>query len=357
MTEFFPFKYLFYFTQNLFFFLLFRYCLNLVCFLKFGKHLTRSATIRLSTAVSAEECIELIHSFTTSHGTESPQYVQLFYDHPCIRKSLPSEPFSSEELYSFSLFFLKFPETVRAEEEDQVGLQAPEDSHDSSTDTCPTLPYSSNSPRPFPPSPVHSVTDSPIRVSPLFIAISNYSSNNSPIEGSVGHNSPAPVPSTYPVPTSSQIFTSIPSSQITGPSNNLLHTPHFSSSFPLTGPIVFPGGPPEFPYLGVPLPGTSSTPSGTVFLPSYPIPSMIVPTTKSIPLLPIEPQPISGFEPCRRCGRGSRSTHSGRGESPGAEEAEPSPPPVAKLLPSPAIFGLAISHPWFLPGVLLLMQP
>ena len=189
---------------------------------------------------------------------------------------------------------------MRAEEEDQVGPQAPEDPHDSSTNTSPTLPYSSNSPRPFPPTPVHSVTDSPIRVSPLFIAISNSSNNNSPIQGSIGHNSPAPVPSTSPVPTSSQIFTSIPSSQITDPSNNLLHTSHLSSSFPLAGPIVFPGGPPEFPYLGVPLPGTSSTPSGTVSLPSCPIPSMIVPTTKSIPLLPIEPQPISGFGPYRR---------------------------------------------------------
>ena len=61
--------------------------------------------------------------------------------------------------------FSLFPETVRAEEEDQVGLQAPENPHDSSTDTCLTFPYSSNSPRPFPPSPVHPVTDSPIRVS------------------------------------------------------------------------------------------------------------------------------------------------------------------------------------------------
>ena len=153
----------------------------------------------------------------------------------------------------FSLF-LKFPETVRAEEEDQVGLQAPEDPHDSSTDTCLTFPYSSNSPRPFPPSPVHPVTDSPIRVSPLFIATSSSSSNNSPIHRSIGHNSPAPASSTLPVPTSSQTFTSIPPTQTTNPSNNPFYTPYLSSSFPHTGPIVFPGGPPEFPYLGVPLP-------------------------------------------------------------------------------------------------------
>ena len=73
--------------------------------------------------------------------------------------------------YILSLFFLKFPETVRAEEEDQVGLQAPEDPHDSSTDTCPTLPYSSNSPRHFPPSPVHPATDSPIRVFPYSLPL------------------------------------------------------------------------------------------------------------------------------------------------------------------------------------------
>ena len=106
-------------------------------------------------------------------------------------------------------FFLKFPETVRAEEEDQVGPQAPEDPHNSSTDTCLTFPYSSNSPGPFLPSPVHPAANSPIRVSPLFITISNPSSNNSPIQGSIGHNSPAPVPSISPVPTSSQLSTSI----------------------------------------------------------------------------------------------------------------------------------------------------
>ena len=326
----------------------------MVCFLKSGKHLSRSATIRLSTAVSAEECIELIHSFIRGNGTGSPQYVQLLYHHSYIRKSLLLKPFSSEGLCSF---FLKFPETVRAEEEDQVGLQAPEDPHDSSTDTCLTFPYSSNSPRPFPPSPVHPVTDSPIRVSPMFIATSNSSSNNSPIHRSIGHNSPAPASSTPPIPTSSQTFTSIPRTQTTNPSNNPFYTPYFSSSFPHTGPIVFPVGPPEFPYFGVPLPGSSSTFPKTTSLPSYPIPSMVTPTAKSIPFFSIRPQSITGFGPYRRHGRGSRGTHSGRGELPGAEEAEPPLPPVAKLLPFPAIFGLVISHLWSLPGVLLLVKP
>ena len=215
----------------------------------------------------------------------------------------------------FFFFFLEFPETVRAEEEDQVGLQVLEDPHDSSTDTCLTFPYSSNSPRPFPPSPVHPVTDSPKRVSPLFIATSNSSSNNSPIHRSIGHNSPAPASSTPPVLTSSQTFTSIPPTQTTNPSNNPFYTPYFSSSFPHTGPIVFPGGPPEFPYFGVPLPGSSSTFPKTTSLPSYPIPSMVTPTAKPIPFFPIELQSITGFGPYRRCGRGYRSTHSGRGRA------------------------------------------
>ena len=79
---------------------------------------------------------------------------------------------------------------MRAEEEDKVGLQVPEDPNDASTDTCLTFPYSSDSPRPFPPSPVHPVTDSPIRVSPLFIVTSNPSGDDSPIHRSTGHNSP-----------------------------------------------------------------------------------------------------------------------------------------------------------------------
>ena len=86
------------------------------------------------------------------------------------------------------LFFLIFPETVKAEEEDQVGPQTQESFHDSSTDSCLTFPYSSNSPRPFPPSPVHSVSDSPKRVSPLPIATSNPSSDNSAIHSPIIHN-------------------------------------------------------------------------------------------------------------------------------------------------------------------------
>ena len=208
-------------------------------------------------------------------------------------------------------FFLTFPGTLITEEEDQVGPQAPEDSHDSSTNSCLTFPYSSNSPRPFRPSPVHSVTDSPIRVSPLFIA----TSNNSPVHRSIDHYSPVPAASTSPISTSSQTFTSIPSSQITDPVNNPFYTPYFSSSFPQTGPIVFPGNP-EFPYLGVPPSGSSSTLSKTDFLPSYPIPSMITSTAKPIPFFSTGPQSTSSLGPHRKRGRSSRGTYSGRGRAP-----------------------------------------
>ena len=134
-------------------------------------------------------------------------------------------------------------------------LQVPEDPHDSSTDTCPTFPYSSDSPRPFPPSPVHTTTDSPIRVSPLTIITHSPS----------GDDSPTPTSFTIPVLTFSQTSTSLPSIQTTNPSNNPFYSPYFSSSFRHTGPIVFPGNPPEFPHFGIPLPGTSSAFSETVF--------------------------------------------------------------------------------------------
>ena len=210
---------------------------------------------------------------------------------------------------------------MKAEEEDPVGPQAPEDPHNSSTDSSLTFPYSTNSPRPFPPSPVHSATDSPIRGSPLLIATSNPSSDNFIIHSPIDHYSPVSASSTSPLLKSSQTFTSIPSSQITGPFNNPFYTPYFSSSLPQTGPIVFPGSPPEFPYLGVPLSGSSSTLSKTDPLPSYPIPSMVTSTTKTIPFFSIGPQSTSSFGPHRKCGRSSRGPYSGRGRAPRGRRA------------------------------------
>ena len=189
------------------------------------------------------------------------------------------------------LFFLIFLETVKAEEEDQVGPQTQESPHDSSTDSCLTFPYSSNSPRPFPPSPVHSVSDSPKRVSPLPIATSNPSSDNSAIHSPIVHNLPTPVLSTLPISIPSQTFTSVLFTPTINSYNTPPYFPFSSSSFPQPGPIVFPGSPPDYPYFRTTLSGSNST-------------------------FPTESQFTSGPSSSKRSGRGSRSTYSGRGRAP-----------------------------------------
>ena len=198
------------------------------------------------------------------------------------------------------LFLLIFSETVKAEEEDQVGPQTQESPHDSSTDSCSTFSYSSNSPRPFPPSPVHSVSDSPKRVSPLPIATSNLSSDNSAIHSPIVHNLPTPV-----------LFT---------PTTNSYNTPSYfpfsSNSFPQPGPIVFPGSPPDYPYFRTSLSGFDSTFPNTVSLPSYSLPSIITSTTLPSPSFPIGSQFTSRSRLFKRSGRGSRGTYSGRGRAP-----------------------------------------
>ena len=204
---------------------------------------------------------------------------------------------------------------MRAEEGDQVGPQAQEDFHNSSTDSCLTFPYSSNSPRPFPPSPVHSVTDSPKRVSALPIATSNPSSDNSAIHSLIDHNFPTPVLSTLPISIPSQTFTSILFTPATVSYNTPLYTPYSSNPFPQTGPIVFPGSPPDFPYFGTLVSGSDSTFPNTVSLPSYPIPSMVTPSTVPIPFFSTGSQSTSGSGSFKRCGRSSRGTYSGRGRA------------------------------------------
>ena len=181
---------------------------------------------------------------------------------------------------------------------------------------------------------MHSVTDSPKRVSPLFIA----TSNNSPVHRSIDHYSPVPAVSTSSIFTSSQTFTSIPSSQITDPFNNPFYTPYFSSSFPQTGPIVFPGSPPEFPYLGVPLSGSSSTLSKIDSLPSYPIPSMVTPTAKPIPFFSTGPQSTSSFGPDRKRGRSFRGTYSGRGRAPRGRRGIITSTTSCQISPIPSYF-------------------
>ena len=175
---------------------------------------------------------------------------------------------------------------------------------------------SSNSPRPFPSSPVHSVSDSPKRVSPLPIATSNPSSDNSAIYSPIDHNFPTPDPCTLPISIPSQTFTSILFTPTTVSHNTPLYTPYSSNPFPQTGPIVFPGSPPDFSYFGTPLSGSDSTFPNTVSLPTYPILSMVTPTTMPIPFFTTGSQSTSGSGSFKRCGRSSRGTYSGRGRAP-----------------------------------------
>ena len=236
------------------------------------------------------------------------------------------------------LFFLIFLETVRAEEEDQVGPQAQEDPHDSSTDSCLTFPYSSNSPRPFPPSPVHSVTDSSKRVSPLLIATSNPSSDNSAIHSPIVYNFPTPIPSTFPISIPSQTFTSVLFTPTTNYYNTPLYIPYSSSSFPQTGPIVFPGSPPDFAYFRTTFSGSDSTFPNTVSLPSYSMPSMVTPTTIPIPFFSTGCQSTSGSGSFKRSGRGSRGTYSWRGRAPRGRRGKITSTTSCQTSPIPSYF-------------------
>ena len=211
------------------------------------------------------------------------------------------------------LFFLIFPETVKAEEEDQVGPQTQESPHDSSTDSCLTFPYSSNSPRSFPPSPIHSVSDSPKRVSPLPIATSNPSSDNSAIHSPIVHNLPTPVLSTLPISIPSQTFTPVLFTPTTNSYNTPSYFPFSSSSFPQPGPIVFPGSPPDYPYFRTTLSGSNSTfPTGSQF--------------------------TSGPSSSKRSGRGSRSTYSGKGRAPRGRRCRITSSTSCQTSPIPSYF-------------------
>ena len=231
------------------------------------------------------------------------------------------------------LFFLIFPETVRAEEENQVGPQAQENLHDSSTDSCLTFPYSSDSPRPFPPSPVHSVTDSPERASLLPTATSNPSSDNSAIHSPIVHNFPTPVLSTLPISIPSQTFTSVLFTPTTDSYNTPPYIPFSSSSFPQTGPIVFPGSPPDFPFFRTTLSGSDSTFPNTVSLPS-----IVTPTALPIPFFSTGSQSTSGPRSLRGRGRSSRGTYSGRGRAPRGRRVKITSTTSCQTSPIPSYF-------------------
>ena len=212
---------------------------------------------------------------------------------------------------------------MRAEEGDQVDPQAQEDFHDSSTDSCLTFPYSSNSPRPFPPSPVHSVTESPERVSPLPIATSNPPSDNSVTHNSIVYTLPAPVPSTLPISMPSQTHSSV----LFTPTTNSYNTPLY---------ILYPSS--SFPYFGTPF--SASVPSfpNTVSIPSYPLPPMVTPNTVPIPLSSTESQSTSGPGSFGRQVRSPRGIYSGRRRAPRSRRGKITSTTSCQTSPVPRYF-------------------
>ena len=147
----------------------------------------------------------------------------------------------------FLISFFLYIETVKANEEDQVGPQTQDSLHDSSTDSCPTLPYGLDSPNSPSPPPVPLVTISPERVSLLPITTSNFSRNNSAIQNLVTPD--------LPIPIVSQTSFSALSTSTSNPCNISPHFPFSYHSFPQVNPIIFPGIPTEFnSLLGLDLP-------------------------------------------------------------------------------------------------------
>ena len=187
--------------------------------------------------------------------------------------------------------------------------QAQEVLHNSSTDSCLTFPYSSDSPRPFPPSPAHYVSVSPEGVSHLPIVTNNSSTDNVVTHSVTVHASSMPIPSTIPILRSSQTHPSILLSPTTSSYNTLLYPPYLPRSFPQAGPSVFTGISsippyfrPSFPY--------------TVSMPSQSLPSMVTLSSIPAPFFSSRLQPDFGPRPSRRSIKVPRATLSGGRRAP-----------------------------------------
>ena len=192
---------------------------------------------------------------------------------------------------------------------DQVDPPAKEDPHDSSNDSYPTLPYSSNSPRPFPSSPTHSFTVSPDGVSSLPIAIDVSLSSNVITHSSIAYTPSTPVLSTIPTSRSFQTHPSILLTPISSSYNTPFYLAYPPSSFSQTGPSIFPGISSIPPYFRPSFPITVSMPSPS-------LPSMV--TTSSIPasFSSSRLQPDFGPSPSRRSIKVPRATLPGRRRAP-----------------------------------------
>ena len=180
-----------------------------------------------------------------------------------------------------------FLETERAGVGDQVDPQAQEVLHDSSTDSCLTFPYSSNSPRPF--------------------------------------------PSTIPISRSCQTHPSILLSPITSSYNTPLYPPYPPRSFPQAGPSVFAGISSIPPYFGPSFPNT-------VPMPSQPLPPMVIPRTIPVSFSSTGPQSSFGPRPFRRSVRIPRGTPPGRRRAPRGRRSKITSTASCQTSPVPSYF-------------------
>ena len=214
---------------------------------------------------------------------------------------------------------------------DQVDPQAQEVPHNSSTDSCLTFPYSSDSPRPFPPSPVHYVSVSPEGVSPLPIATNNPPTDNVVIHSATVHAPPIPIPTTVPISRSFQTHPSILLSPITSSYNAPLHPPYLPRFFPPVGPSIFAGISSIPPYLGPSFPNT-------VPMPSQPFPPMTTLRTIPGPFSSTGPQSSFGPRPSRRSIRIPRGTPPGRRRAPQGRRSKITSTASCQTSPVPSYF-------------------
>ena len=165
--------------------------------------------------------------------------------------------------------------------------QAQEALHDSSTDSCLTFPYSSDSPRPFP--------------STIFIS------------------------------NSFQTHPSILLSPSTSSYNAPLYPPYPPRSFPQTGPSAFAGISSIPPYFGPSFPNT-------VPMPSQPLPPMTTLRTVPIPFSSAGPQSSFGPRPSGRSVRIPRGTPSGRRRAPRGRRSKITSTASCQTSPIPSYF-------------------
>ena len=190
------------------------------------------------------------------------------------------------DLFVYIVLFF-FPGTERARVEDQVDPQAQEALHDSSTDSCPTIPYSSDSPKPFPST---SSISHPFQTHPSILLSPTTNSFNTPLYPS------------YP-----------------------------PSSFPLTCLSAFAGISSISPYFGPSFPNT-------VPMPSQPLPPMTTLRTVPLPFSSTLPQCSLGPSPFGRSVRIPRGTPSGRRRAPRGRRSKITSTAGCQSSPIPSYF-------------------